>query len=345
MILDFDFINDADRKTILEVFNDTFTEYPREKNIVELFEEQVKSAPESIALISGEEQLTYMELNQRANRLARILIDHGVKKGDIIGLLAERSIEMVVGILGTLKAGGAYFPIDQDYPARRVEYMLEDSKTKLLIIEKNSENSISFEGDILVFGVENDNSIDSSNPAILLAPDDLAYVMYTSGSTGQPKGVEIMHRNVIRLVRNTNYIEINPLDRILQTGAPGFDATTFEIWGALLNGAALYLVKQDVIIDAEKLGECLSKYKITVLWLTSPLFNKLSHVNPKMFNPLRCLIVGGDVLSARYINDVRHNCLNLTIVNGYGPTENTTFSVCFLIDRDYENNIPIGRPI
>ncbi len=174
---------------------------------------------------------------------------------------------------------------------------------------------------------------------------DLAYVIYTSGSTGKPKGVLIEQRSVVRLVKETNYVQWSEDERILQTGALGFDAVTFEIFGALLNGGTLYLADKSVILDSDKLGAFIADNRITTMWLTSPLFNQLSQENAELFTGVRQLLVGGDALSPSHINHVRYMCPGLRLINGYGPTENTTFSTTFSIERDYEGSIPIGRPI
>jgi len=174
---------------------------------------------------------------------------------------------------------------------------------------------------------------------------DLAYVMYTSGSTGKSKGVMVTHKNVIRLVKNTNYVEFTPDTRVLQTGALVFDATTFEIWGSLLNGGHLCLVDWEVILDSNKLGKALINKEINTLWLSSSLFNQLMQQNSDIFSSLKYLVVGGDILSPLYINMVRNKNKALKVVNGYGPTENTTFSTCCLIDKNFKEDIPIGKPI
>jgi amino acid adenylation domain-containing protein len=172
-----------------------------------------------------------------------------------------------------------------------------------------------------------------------------AYIMYTSGTTGYPKGSLIPQHGIIRLVRNTNYIELTPEDRILMTGVLVFDASTFEIWGALLNGGTLYIAEKETILDPDALGKELLDNKITVLWLTSGLFTQIAEIRTDIFSDLKYLLVGGDVLSAPHINKVRHVNPKLKVINGYGPTENTTFSTTCLIDRDYDHSIPIGRPV
>ncbi|MCP4130915.1 MAG: amino acid adenylation domain-containing protein [bacterium] len=186
---------------------------------------------------------------------------------------------------------------------------------------------------------------DTSRPTGRTGPGNLAYIMYTSGSTGKPKGVMITNKNVIRLVKNTNYIEFKEDDRILPTTAIVFDVTIFETWGALLNGLTLYLVDKEVVLDAKKLGSALKEYGITTLWVSTSLFNQLESQDPEIFAHLKYLVVGGEKLSAKHINEVRERCGNVQVINGYGPTENAVFSTAFSINDHYEENIPIGKPI
>ncbi len=345
-VSDIEILTEDERKKILYVFNDTRTAYPRNKTIHQLFEEQVECTPNNIAVNFKETIITYRELNQRANQLAKVLREKGVSEESIVAIMVPRSIESIIGILAILKAGGAYLPIDPEYPNERKLYMLEDSGAKILLTLSHLKpitgillpHTLYLEDITLYQG-------DCTNTPQINGAENLAYVMYTSGSTGKPKGTMVEHRNVVRLVKNTNYIDFKKEDRILQTGAIVFDACTFEIWGALLNGLSLYLVDENTILDARKLKEALKEYKITILWLTSPLFNQLSEKNPEMFSSLRVLLVGGDTLSPKHINNVMEQCPRLTVINGYGPTENTTFSTCFIIDGKAEGNIPIGKPI
>ncbi|MCP5107539.1 MAG: amino acid adenylation domain-containing protein, partial [bacterium] len=180
------------------------------------------------------------------------------------------------------------------------------------------------------------------------SPADLAYVIYTSGSTGQPKGVLVEHRNVVRLVKNAHYIEFSETLRILQTGALEFDASTFEIWGTLLNGGSLFLVEKKEILEHRRLKRAIETYCINIMWMTAPLFNQMVDVDIEIFKGLKRLLVGGDVLSPPHINRVRKAYPGLNVINGYGPTENTTFSTTYLIhddDKESSKKFPIGKPI
>jgi tyrocidine synthetase-3 len=345
-------ISDREKQHILADFNNTWRDYPRDKTIHELFEAQVERAGDKIALVGSSYHvgmrfiasgtrtphlhITYPELNETSNRLARRLMEKGVRPGSIVGIMGERSVEMIIGILGILKAGGAYLPIDADYPEQRKQYMLADSKAEILLNTHHLSRMFSFEKE----GIHH-----SSDQFIIHHSDNLAYIMYTSGSTGRPKGVMVTHQNVVRLVKNTNYVALGEETRILQTGAPVFDATTFEIWGSLLNGGQLVLVDKEVILDAHRLGSALIEHCIDTLWLSAPLFNQLMQQNIEMFAPLNYLLVGGDVLSPTHINRVKQEFPGLDIINGYGPTENTTFSTTYLIENEFEHAIPIGAPI
>ncbi|KAF6650627.1 non-ribosomal peptide synthetase, partial [Paenibacillus sp. EKM301P] len=311
-----------------------------------LFETQTAHTPEQPALYFEGEQLSYRELNERANRLARTLRSQGVTKDRLVGLMTERSIDMIVGMLGILKAGGAYVPIDPTYPEERIRYMLDDSGTELLLTQSHLVDKVAFDGHMLVLdGAQSVYHEDGSNLEPLSGPNDLAYVIYTSGTTGQPKGVMVEHRNVVRLVKNTNYAQLDADTRILQTGAIVFDASTFEIWGSVLNGGQLVLVSQDVILDVLKLKDAVHSYGITTMFLTTPLFNQLSQQDLTLFERIRELLVGGDVMSVPHMNRVLEAHPSLRISNIYGPTENTTFSTVHAIIGVQSESVPIGRPI
>ncbi|MCE5167973.1 amino acid adenylation domain-containing protein [Paenibacillus profundus] len=326
-------------------FNLTTVNYPSEKTIHELFEEQARLSPEGTAVMDERRSYTYRELNEQANRIARALRTDGMERGQVVGLMAHRSTEMIAGILGILKAGGAYLPLDSAHPAERIAYMLKDGQVRTVLASPGLEALAPehVEVQVLDEALLHYGAADDMTP--VNGPEHPAYVMYTSGSTGTPKGVMVGHRNVVRLVQNTNYVQVEPGDCMLQAGAIGFDALTFEVFGALLNGASLHIADKHTLLDSGRLDAFLRTRVITVALLTPALFNQLAQQRPEMFACVRHLIVGGDVLSPKHIQAVQQACPNLTIWNAYGPTENTVISTCFRIDSEYDEHIPIGPPI
>ncbi|MGD2086643.1 MAG: amino acid adenylation domain-containing protein [Candidatus Aminicenantes bacterium] len=344
-----------EKRFLLYELNDTGADYPKDKNLSRLFADQVNERSDSIAVIdlwSGSGRLlhyvTYGELSRDSNRLAHRLKEKEVKPDTIVALLVQQPLHLITGILATLTAGGAYMPIDPGYPRERMQLMLKDSNAVVLLKTRDLEAPVSGGDSLEVLDIDGLNfqgeSIIPDNPANL-EPGSLAYVLYTSGSTGGPKGVMVSSRNVARLVKNTNYMEFSENTRLLQNGSPVFDALTFELWGTLLNGGQLILAEKEFILDAKKLGNALKRYRINAMLLTPVFFNQLVQQDSGMFGQLDWLLVGGDVLSPSHINRARQKNRRLKVVNAYGPTENTVISTSYLIDRDFETGIPIGRPI
>ncbi|PHS10319.1 MAG: hypothetical protein COA88_02420 [Kordia sp.] len=340
-INEIDLCTDTDRSLILNDFNNTSVPYPNEKSVISIFNECVKKYGDNIALTDENLRLTYNELNKKANALAYILQSKGVKPESKVGLYFNRNTDFIIAILATFKAGGAYVPIGTSYPQDRISFMENDSDLSLVISDlKEAKNK--FTKDIVWMqdvDFESEKSVD-----VQLTANNLCYIMYTSGSTGKPKGVMVEHKNVVRLVQNTNFVKLNSQTSILLTGAPVFDATTFEIWGALLNGGQLHIIEEDKLLNASLLGASILEKSINTMWLTSPLFNQLVDQNETIFKSLKFLIVGGDILSPQHINRLRKAYPSIQLVNGYGPTENVTFSVTYNINEDH-TRIPIGKPI
>lgn len=335
-----------DRKQLLTDFNATAAEYPRAATVDALFAAQADQTPEAVAIVDGDTILTYRALAERAAAIAAELAAAGVTAGELVGIHADRSWQMIAAMLGALQVGAAYLPLDPGLPAGRIAYMVRDGAVGVVLAQGEKPAELAFDGRWLRIEAAAAPAT-GARPARRAAgrPDDVAYVMYTSGSTGLPKGVLVPHRGIVRLVRNTDYVTFQSGDRILQTGSVAFDAATFENWGALLNGLTLYFSPREILLDPAELDAFLAKHGITVLWLTSSLFNQLVAERPAMFRGLRELIIGGDALSPSHVALVQTHCPGLVVVNGYGPTESTTFAVCHRLTATEPAAIPIGRPI
>ncbi len=340
------FMTPQERQQLLVDWNATRTAFPREHSIHDLFEEQARNTPNAVAVVFNDREVTYGELNRRANQFARYLRRHGVGPDVIVGLATERSIEMIVGLLAILKAGGAYMPLDPSYPHERLLFMIEQANVKLLLCQKHLLASLpASEARVIQLDDPEVNTEDDQNLARVSEAENLAYVMYTSGSTGQPKGVSVTHRNVVRLVKDTNYAKFDATKVFLQFAPVTFDAATLEIWGPLLNGAKL-VVTAPGIESLENLGQTIQHYGVTTLWLTAGLFHEMVDNQLDHLQGVQELIAGGDVLSAPHVRKVTKTLRNCRLINGYGPTENTTFTCCqTLTSADTGRSVPIGRPI
>ena len=351
-------LTDAERHQLLE-WNDTHTAYPT-KTVAELFEEQAAQTPNAVAVVFGPKLLTYAELNADANQLAHYLKGLGLGPESLVGCCMERSSELIVTLLGILKVGAAYVALDPNTPSTRLQCILEDAKPTVIVVQSerqknaieslalvgerwngSSANIVCLEQDANVIGQE--SAANSYSGAI---PENQAYVCFTSGSTGRPKGVSIPHRGIVRLVKNTNYISIRSSDVFLQLAPLSFDASTFEIWGCLLNGARL-VVSQPQTSSLTELGLDIREHGVSVLWLTAGLFNLMVDHELDSLKDVRQLLVGGDVLSTAHVRKALGRLGEGRLINGYGPTENTTFTCWHPITRSSadRHSIPIGRPI
>lgn len=321
--------------------------YRRDATIHELFLRRAAATPDAPAVISARGTLTYRRLAERSARLAARITAYGVRPGELVAVRAERSPEWVIANLAVLRAGAGYLPISPSEPERRVAYLLADGGVRLLLGDREGELPDG-RGAQMAIGEEpavGAGELPAQAPTGVGA-EGLAYVMYTSGSTGRPKGVMVCHRNVVRLVTGTDFVTFSDGMRVLQTGAVSFDASTFELWGPLLNGGALVLPEEDTILDAGRLGAALREHAVTTLWLTSPLFSRIARQDPSVFAPLADLVVGGDVVAGEHVAAVLAASPGIRVVNGYGPTENTTFSTTHAVGPEETGGpLPIGRPI
>ncbi|NEO20282.1 non-ribosomal peptide synthetase [Moorena sp. SIO4A5] len=371
----------AEQHQILTQWNQTQRDYPRNSCIHQLFEQQVERSGDAIALVFEDQQLTYQELDYQANQLAAYLRNWGVDPDVLVGVCLERSPDLIVAILAILKAGGAYVPLDPNYPSERLAFIAEDTQIPILITQTAfrahlSDSQTCFlicldEINLREFAAQQPTNrkehdvqpdlkrtlTDTISPTLetqagtslsgkSITADNLAYVMYTSGSTGKPKGVAVSHRGVVRLVVNSNYVNITAADTFLQLASIAFDAATFEIWGALLNGATLVLAPASRSSLAE-IAYLLQHHHITILWLTAGLFHQMVEEHLEAFSSVQQLLAGGDVLSVAHVQTVVEALPNTLVINGYGPTENTTFTCCYPV-RDLDEigtSIPIGSPI
>jgi amino acid adenylation domain-containing protein len=349
-------LSQAERQQLLMGFNQTYRPYPSQKCIHELFEDQVARTPEAVAVIFEDRHLSYGEINAHANQLAHHLIALGIRPDDRVGICMERSLDMVVGLLGIMKAGGAYVPLDPSDPAQRLAYMLEDSAPVAVLTQAAARGGLpALDVPVVVLQLQDRASMIAQEPkhnpdarASGLTSTNLAYVIYTSGSTGLPKGVMVEHRNVSRLVINNCYAQIAATDCVAHCANPAFDASTWEIWSALLNGAKLLVIPQSVLLDPKCFNRALIDGGVTALWLTAGLFNQYVDVIDAALGRLQYLLIGGDALDPRTVARILSNGHPPRhLINGYGPTETTTFASTFEIHRlaDDERSVSIGRPI
>ena len=313
----------------------------------DLFADQVAAHPEAPAVRSGKRVLSYRELDQRAGRIARVLRERGVGPDVCVGVCVERSVESVVAMLGVIKAGGCYLPLDPTYPPDRLSFMLIDSSAALLLTTARERGRIAGWDDSTVLIDEVGGVSSGAVPRADLSAGNLAYIMYTSGSTGIPKGVAVPHEAIVRLVRDTNYISFDPCDRVAHVSNLSFDAATFEIWGALLNGSELIVLNQDEVLEPVKLAARLRDYRISVLFLTPVVFSSTLREVPDAFKPLHSLLVGGGPLDPSAAREALRSGAPDRLLNAYGPTENTVFTTAHVVASvpPDASSVPIGQPV
>ncbi|MEY9590698.1 amino acid adenylation domain-containing protein [Bradyrhizobium yuanmingense] len=333
----------AERTYLLEELNRTAAPYPAERCIHELFEAQVQKTPHAVAVICEDERLSYGELNARANRLAHHLIALGVKPGDRIATVMDRSVALLMSQLAILKVGGVYVPIDRALPSARQELLMADCAARLVLCGDGL-----VEARIPVLATEPliAGAGSSSDPGLALSAETAAYVMYTSGSTGLPKGVVVPHRAVNRLVINNGYVKIDAGDRVAWAGNPAFDASTFEVWASLLNGACIVVMHAATVRDAPSFTRALEQHQVTSLFLTTALFNQYASSIAPTLAQLKHLLCGGERSDLASFLRLLEEKGPVRLIHCYGPTETTTFATFWTCPADFKGSVvPIGRPI
>ena len=347
---DLPLLTGPEKQQLLVDWNDTAAPYPSEKCIDDLFQEQVARTPNAVAVIDEERALTYHELNARANQMAHYLRAKGVGSNVFVGLCMHRSVDLVAAMLGTLKAGGAYVPLDSDYPEQRLAFMVEDAQLPVIITQQSLLDRLPpLTGELFCLDrcrehIERESIHDLVGET---GPENTAYVIYTSGSSGKPKGVQVSHRAVNRLVCGTDYVSLDASDCVAQVSSTSFDAATFEIWGALLNGARLVIIGKETLLLAEQFSQRIRSHGVNTLFLTTALFNLFSRTRSDIFGEMRNVLFGGEVADPGAVAHVLRTHPPERLLHVYGPTETTTFATWYEVEQCAEEDlsIPIGRPI
>ncbi|MBA4532700.1 non-ribosomal peptide synthetase [Brevibacillus halotolerans] len=339
---DIDMLTEEEKQLLLVQFNDNSAVFSSDQTIHQLFEEQVEKHPHEIAVVNEQVQLTYQELNAKANQLARLLREKGVQPNQLVGIMVERSLDMVIGTLAILKSGAAFLPIDPDYPKDRIRYMLEDSRTRWVLAQPHLMNGVDSDAEFINVSTQLPATIAPTNLVSISQPTDLAYVIYTSGTTGKPKGVMLEHTGIANL--KTFFEEnlgVTKKDHIGQFASQSFDASVWEMFMALVTGAKLVIISRDTINDFVKFEEFLNQQRISVLTLP-PTY--AIHLHPEHLSTLRILITAGSATSFGLVDKWKDK---VTYINGYGPTET---SICATYWKASERSsiaqsVPIGAPV
>ncbi|MFS0655874.1 amino acid adenylation domain-containing protein [Bacillus sp. 179-C3.3 HS] len=344
---DFCLMDEVEQNEMLIGKNQTDTPYPKQ-TLQELFEEQVQQNPHRIALSYVEEHMTYQTLNEEATKLAAYLQSKGIGPGSLVPMLFDRSIEMIVSVIGIIKSGAAYVPMSPDYPDARLRLIVRDTKSDVILTQSHLADRLEGLASTII---EMDKSLPETDMVYqkeksIIDEQQLAYVNYTSGSTGTPKGVMLPHAGVIRLVKETNYIELGSEDKMLQLSNYAFDAFTFELWGMLLNGGQLILIPKYAALNMDELMRLIQVHQVTANCLPTALFNRLIEHDPTSVAGYRTLLVGGEAMSSVHARKALPH-MNGVLINAYGPTENTTLATTHQVTHVPEDarSVPIGIPV
>ncbi|MCT4599273.1 MAG: amino acid adenylation domain-containing protein, partial [Marinifilaceae bacterium] len=338
-------LSKSEKVKIIDGFNETESEYPMEKTLHELFEEQAEKTPDNIAIVCGNRKLTYRELNKKSNQLARLLRGKGVGPDVIVGIMVERSIEMIIGIYGILKAGGTYLPIDPQHPIERIKYMLQDSKTQVLLTQYSLQNKAEFDGEIINLDDEKTYGQNCMNLGKISKSTDLAYVIYTSGSTGNPKGVMIEHKSIINFIKGmTDEIDFSSNKTILALTTISFDIFLLETLLPLSIGMKVIIANENQQKNPWALNDLIINNQIDIVQVTPSRLQLLieNEKNQSCLKELKHLLVGGEAFPQALFEKVKSRT-EAKIYNMYGPTETTIWST--VKDLTTNNNVTIGKPI
>ncbi|KAF9368878.1 hypothetical protein CPB97_004189, partial [Podila verticillata] len=337
---------------VLQTWNKTQMPFPDQHCIQDIFEDQVQKSPNAIALVHGDKSMTYGDLNRCTNYLALQLMESGVRPGDYVATLLQRSFELVIAQLAVLKAGAAYVPLDPKAPVHRLAFILKDSAARMMISDSQTIVPAALEVPLLRYASDlaqvrdADHCDSTSSLSETRSSIDAAYVMYTSGSTGQPKGVMIPHRAIAHLVTNNSSANIGPDDRVAFAINPAFDPSIFEVWGTLLNGARLVVIDDDTVVDSHLLAKDLDRHEITTLLMPWALFNQHVLAIAASLAKLRYLLCGGEQGNIKSLQALLELNGSVEIINSYGPTECTVMATGFnaTVNSFPSELIPIGQP-
>ncbi|MDM1553022.1 MULTISPECIES: non-ribosomal peptide synthetase [Chryseobacterium] len=330
-----DFLSDEDKLSLSNTQPQRTTELSSYTNVVDLFRDRVQKNPKKIAVSFKDETLTFEEVEELSNKFANFLLNqYSIKNEDLIGLVEEKSLLTIPILLGILKTGAAYVPIDSTYPEERIAYLTQSVNCKALI-----------DGQFVERFLNNKDTLSSDKPDVAIEQNHLFHVMFTSGTTGNPKGVMIEHGNIINLIQQQGYLKLNENTVLLSTVSISFDTTNTEFWSALINGGHVILAEKKDLLDYAYFKSLIKKHHVNTLWLTASWFQHVVETDIELFEGLSQFITGGDVVSARHVSLLKERYPDLTIINGYGPTENTTFSTYHEITSMLNGNISIGKPL
>jgi surfactin family lipopeptide synthetase A len=342
-----------ERQWLVDTVNQTATDYPADKTALTIFEKCVRDHPDATAIEWMEEKISYKQLNNMANQLAKKLTERNIGYQDTVAILLERGYMQMVSMLGIMKLGAVYVPIDPKYPQERMDYILEDCRSKVVVTDYSMVEKVSSEIEkFLIDEEENkldrdfETGIESDYTPEAFHSEDLIYMIYTSGSTGKPKGTLIKHKNVVRVVKNTNYIEISKKDRIMQISNYVFDCSVFDIYSALLNGACLVIIPRETSLDIPLLADFINEKEISAFCISTALFHLLVDWKAESLKDVRTIIVAGEQLSLPHAQKAVDAIGKGKLINAYGPTESAVFATYYPVDEIEDVSIvPIGYPL